>query len=178
MGRVRDSGMPDESYWESLVDVPLTLDCFNIAQYHDVTEFGCGYGTFSVPVARVISGRLFAYDIDPVMVARTRQRAAGLPVTCEVRDVLATGFGVQVDVVLLFNILHCDDPVALLRHAARVAKRVLVTHWQQGETPRGPSLDIRPRPEQIQTWAAEAGLSQSALFELPPSHFGMELSVD
>ena len=27
------------------------------------------------------------------------------------------GFGVTVDAVLLFNTLHCEQPVSLLRHA-------------------------------------------------------------
>ncbi len=174
--RVRDSGMPEESYWETLVDVPLTLARFNMKQYHDVAELGCGYGTFTVPVACAISGRLTTYDIDPAMVARTRDRAEELPVVCRVRDVMESGFESQVDAVLLFNILHCDDPVALLRHAARAGERVLVTHWQPSDTPRGPSLDIRPRPAQICDWAAEAGLKPTASFDLPPWHFGLELS--
>jgi SAM-dependent methyltransferase len=168
--------MPAESYWESLFDVPLILSQLGIAQFSDVAELGCGYGTFTIPIAKAIRGTLHTYDVDPAMIARTEQRAAGLRVVCRLRDVIEAGFGVQVDAVLLFNILHCDEPVALLRHAANSLKpggQVLVIHWRYGDTPRGPSLDIRPRPEQIVAWAGEAGLEPvGGVIDLPPWHYG------
>jgi SAM-dependent methyltransferase len=179
--RIRDSGMPDEAYWESLFDVPLTLELLGASKLGDVAELGCGYGTFSIPVARAISGTLFTFDIDPLMVERTRERAAGLRIDCQVRDVMADGFGVTgLDAVLLFNILHCDDPVSLLRLAAcavRPGGLVLVTHWQHGETPRGPNLDIRPEPEQIAQWASQVGLVSGPTIDLPPWHYGLILSL-
>src|SRR5687768_14756293 len=147
--KIRDSGMPDEEYWESMFDVPRILDWMDLGECHDVAELGCGYGTFSLPVAKAISGTLYTFDVDPAMLARTRERAAGLPIVCEQRDVMQSGFGVYADCVLLFNILHCERPVELLRHAANalhVDGHVLVIHWRYGETPRGPSLDIRPKP--------------------------------
>ena len=154
--KIRDSGMPDEAYWESLFDVPLILSRLDIGRFHDVAELGCGYGTFSIPIAEAISGTLHTFDIDPAMIARTRDRAAGLPMICERRDVMESGFGVRADAVLLFNILHVEQPQTLLRHAHHALNaggEVLAIHWRYGETPRGPSLKIRPRPEQIIGWA-------------------------
>jgi SAM-dependent methyltransferase len=175
--KMRDSGMPEESYWESLFDVPLILSRLKLDQCRDVAELGCGYGTFTVPIAQAISGTLTTFDIEPAMVARTRERTAGLPVVCEVRDVLEAGFGVTVDCVLLFNILHCEQPVELLQHAANALNavgHVAVIHWRYGATPRGPSLEIRPKPEQIVAWAAEAGLKiEGKIIDLPPWHYGM-----
>jgi SAM-dependent methyltransferase len=181
--RIRDSGMPDEAYWESLFDVPLILDRLGVGRFADVAELGCGYGTFSIPVARRIGGTLYTFDVDPEMLARTRQRAGGLPIVCEERDVMEGGFGVRVDAVLLFNILHCEEPVRLLRHAAaalRPGGEVLVIHWRCDlETPRGPSLAIRPRPEQISSWAEETGVLAQAreTIELPPWHYGLRFRV-
>jgi SAM-dependent methyltransferase len=175
--RIRDSGMPYETYWETLFNVPLTLCRFDIQQYRDVAELGCGYGTFSIPVAKAISGTLYTFDIDPAMLDRTRQRAEDLPIVCGQRDVMESGFGVQVDAVLLFNILHCEKPTTLLRHAADAAGEILVTHWNHGDTPRGPSLDIRTRPEQIVQWAGEVGLQADEVVDLPPWHYGMRLSI-
>lgn len=173
--KVRDSGMPDEEYWESLFNVPLVLSRLQIDRFHDVAELGCGYGTFTIPVAQRIDGTLYAFDVDSDMLARTKELAAGLRIECRHRDVIEQGFGVQVDAVLLFNILHCDDPVGMLRQAALAAPTVLVIHWRHGETPRGPSLDIRPRPEQIAEWGAIADLQAGEPIDLPPWHFGMEL---
>lgn len=172
--KIRDSGMPDEAYWESLFDVPLILARLRIDRFHDVAELGCGYGTFTIPIARAISGTVYTFDIDSNMISRTRQRAIGLRIVCEQRDVLESGFGVDVDAVLLFNILHCEHPIKLLRQAAAAGKDVLVIHWRYGETPRGPSLDIRPRPEQIIEWAEEAGLEPiDDIIDLPPWHYGV-----
>lgn len=179
--KIRDSGMPDEVYWESLFDVPLILSRLGIDRFHNVAELGCGYGTFSVPIAKSISGTLYTFDVDPKMVARTRARANGLPLVCEMRDVMESEFGVNVDAVLLFNILHCDHPIDLLRHAANALNdggQVLVIHWRFGETPRGPSLDIRPRPEQIIQWAADADLHPMGdVIDLPPWHYGINFAL-
>jgi len=177
---IRESGMPDESYWESLFDIELILSRLQVPQFHDVAELGCGYGTFSIPIAEQIQGTLYTFDVDSSMLARTRQRAGRLPIICEERDVMDAGFGVQVDAVLLFNILHCERPVRLLQHAARAlrpAGEVLVIHWRYGETPRGPRLDIRPRPEQIIQWGAQAGLKPiGSILDLPPWHYGLRLT--
>jgi SAM-dependent methyltransferase len=179
--KIRDSGMPEEAYWETLFDVPLVLSRLGADRWHDVAELGCGYGTFSIPVARAISGTLFTFDVDPAMLARTRERGAGLRIDCRHRDVVKEGFGLEVDAVLLFNILHCDNPVELLTHAANALRpggEALVIHWRYGETPRGPSLEIRPQPEQIVGWAAEARLrTVGDVIDLPPWHYGLRLEA-
>jgi len=185
--KLRESGMPPQDYWETLFDVPRILDAFGFGPgTGDVVELGCGYGTFTVPLARRIGGTVHTLDLDAAMVAFTAQRAAGAGlanVKAEVRDVTAGGFGVasgSCDTALLFNILHAEDPVALLRAAGEAVKPggvVAVIHWRSDlATPRGPSPDIRPRPEQIAAWSAEAGLRpEGDAFLLPPWHFGMKL---
>ncbi len=184
--RLRESGMPEEAYWETLLDVELILDRLEIDQrLRNVVEMGCGYGTFTLPVAQRISGVLTTFDIDPAMIERTRQRAAQAGVSnvlFVVDDVFANGFGGEAgsaDACLLFNILHCEQPVMLLAEAARVVRPagfVHVIHWRYDPaTPRGPSMEIRPRPEQIVVWAKEAGLvsSPEETVDLPPWHYGI-----
>jgi SAM-dependent methyltransferase len=178
--KIRDSGMPEESHWETLLDIPLIISRLDIGRSHDVAELGCGYGSFTIPIADVIKGTLYTFDIDPAMVERTKLRAAGRTnIVYEVRDVIEQGFGVRVDAVLLFNILHCEQPVELLRHVANALKsggRVLAIHWRHGETPRGPNLEIRPKPEQLVAWAAQSGLRRSCdVIDLPPWHYGLAL---
>ena len=173
--------MPDEAYWESLFDVPLILSRLGMERFSDVAELGCGYGTFTIPAAKLIGGTLYTFDVDPVMVSRTKDRGVGLPIAASQRDVIASGFGVRVDAVLLFNILHHEQPIELLRQAASALRphgEALVIHWRYGETPRGPSLDIRPRPEQIMAWAAEGGLTPVGdVIDLPPWHYGIRLAA-
>jgi len=186
--KLRESGMPGEAYWETLLDVPLILDRLGInRELRDVVELGCGYGTFTLPVAQRISGTLTTFDIDPVMIERTRQRAeqAGVSnVVYVVDDVFANGFGGEPgskDACLLFNILHCEQPVRLLAEAARVVRPagfVHVIHWRYDPaTPRGPTMEIRPRPEQIVNRAKEAGMVAAAqgIIDLPPWHYGIRV---
>ncbi len=180
--------MPDQDYWESLLNVPLIVDSFNIGRgIQDVVELGCGYGTFTIPIAKCISGVMHAFDIDREMTEATRLRAidAGLSnVEVEVRDVIGHGFGLpdaSTAVVLLFNILHCENPVGILREAARILRpggRVAVIHWRTDiATPRGPSADIRPDASQIANWAVETGVLSAVgrSLELPPWHYGLDL---
>ncbi len=186
--KTRESGMPEEAYWEGFFDVGLILDRLGIdARAGDVAEFGCGYGTFTIPVARRISGTVTTFDIDAAMVerARERARAAGVDnVLYVVRDVFVEGFGGGAgtkDACLLFNILHCEEPVGVLAEAARVVRpggAVLVIHWRHDPgTPRGPSMEVRPKPEQIVRWARNTGLleTEGAVIDLPPWHYGLRL---
>jgi SAM-dependent methyltransferase len=184
--KLRESGMPEESYWETLFDVELILDRLGIdGRLGNVIEMGCGYGTFTIPAARRISGVLTTFDIDGAMVERTRERAAGAGVSnvlYVVGDVFADGFGGEAgskDACLLFNILHCQEPQRLLGEAARVVRPegfVHVIHWRYDPvTPRGPSMEIRPRPERIVEWAKQTSLlaCTGAIVELPPWHYGI-----
>jgi SAM-dependent methyltransferase len=185
--KVPESGMPEEAYWESLFDIPLVLDRLKIDNTVDhVAELGCGYGTFTLPVARRIRGSTFTFDIEPAMIARTQVRAAeeGLTnINAMLRDVLATGFGLEsesCDAVLLFNILHFPQPEDLVRKAAQVLRsggRVLAIHWRSDlATPRGPPLHLRPKTSDAERWANATGLTVTATTELPPWHFGVVLT--
>ena len=166
----------------------LILDRLEIDDtVQDIVELGCGYGTFTLPIARRVTGHVDAIDVEPAMLERTRQRAAeaGLTnVVCRRRDAFLDGFGGRPgsrDARLLFNILHCEDPVRILTEAARAVRPagfVHVIHWRRDiETPRGPSMSIRPGPEQIIGWAGETGVLEphGPVLDLPPWHYGVRL---
>ena len=172
---------------KSLFDLPLILDRLKIdCTIEHVAELGCGYGTFTLPVARRIRGTAFTFDIDRAMIARTIARAADAGVSninAAQRDVLAAGFGLEpesCDAVLLFNILHFPQPEDLVRQAATLLRpggRVLAIHWRADPaTPRGPPLHLRPTPADAEIWAKAAGLTAAATVDLPPWHFGVALS--
>jgi SAM-dependent methyltransferase len=180
--------MPAVEQWESYFDVVGILSSLGGRDLSgDAIEFGCGYGTFTIPLARRILGTVFALDIDPLMVATTTARTlqAGLKnVIVEQRDFVAQGCGRQsgsTGLVLLFNILHIEDPISLLKEARRVLRSggtAGVIHWNHDiNTPRGPPLDIRPKPEQCRAWGEQAGLWWVRDAGLPrsPWHWGMVL---
>lgn len=151
-------------------------------------EFGCGYGTFTVALAPRVAGTLYALDIDPMMVGATSARAAHMGscnITVEQRDFVAAGSGRSkgsVSFVMLFNILHIEDPLELLCEAHRILRDggvATVIHWKHDiQTPRGPPSAIRPSPEQCRDWAERTGFrSQRVSLQLPssPWHWGMWL---
>jgi ubiquinone/menaquinone biosynthesis C-methylase UbiE len=185
--KIRESGMPDRKMWESFFNAEKILETLGINNKIDnVAEFGCGYGTFTIAVAKIIQGKIYAIDIEPEMISVTKNEAVthGLKnVVAVSRDFMAEGSGLEdesVDYAMLFNILHLENPVALLLEAKRILKssgRIGIIHWNyDSKTPRGPSMDIRPKPEQCIKWAQIAGFCDPARYDLKPYHYGIVLT--
>lgn len=164
----RESGMPDDAYWQTFFNPECIVSVLDCAGDHDVVEFGCGYGTFTLPAARLVRGRVIALDVEPEMVTATTDKAkeAGLQnVVGVVRDFITDGSGLpdrQAGFAMLFNILHIERPVELLQEVHRVLRpggKAGIIHWRKDiPTPRGPSLDIRPTAEECRKWGEAAGL--------------------
>ena len=185
MAKGRDSGMPPVAQWETYFDPPGILTALRCGSDGDAVEFGCGYGAFTIAAAHRTSGTVYASDIDPMMVQATRVRARDAQlenIVVDQRDFVEAGCGRpdgSASFVMLFNILHIEDPVGLLREAHRVLRAgglAAVIHWNHdAATPRGPALEIRPKPGQCREWAAQAGLRWLASPALPgsPWHWGM-----
>ncbi|MFM8495577.1 MAG: class I SAM-dependent methyltransferase [Planctomycetia bacterium] len=167
MPKGRESGMPEVKVWKEFFDPAHILDRLDCSQPENVVEFGCGYGLFTVEAAKRSSGTVYALDIEPEMLAATTEAARKAGVTNVQpmeHDFVIDGTGLpseSCDYAMVFNLLHIDDPVALLRGAFCVLKsggKLGIIHWNlDPTTPRGPSLGIRPTPEQCRRWAEEAG---------------------
>jgi ubiquinone/menaquinone biosynthesis C-methylase UbiE len=186
--KVRESGMPDEVTWAGFFDADAALDELigreDVAG--DLVEFGCGYGTFTVPVALRTQGIVTALDIEQEMVDCVREKAKVLGlanIRCELRDFIAEGTGLA-DAsqahVMIFNLLHLERPVGLLREARRILReggRVSVMHWRSDvPTPRGPALAMRPSAEQCRAWMTAADFRSVESVDLGdccPYHFGL-----
>lgn len=185
--KIRESGMPEHEMWERFFNPAKILATLGIDKsIGDVVEFGCGYGTFTIPAVKMINGKLFAFDIEPEMVATTnkeavKQGAEKLEVI--LRDFMIDGTGLRqrsLDYAMLFNILHLENPVTLLLEANRILKKkgkIAIIHWNyDSSTPRGPSMDIRPKPKDCIKWAEMAGFSDPKQFDLKPYHYGIVMS--
>jgi len=180
--------MPDEETWSSFFSPEQVLAKLSLTKvFHHAVDFGCGYGTFAIPTARVVQGIVHAFDIEAEMVEITTRKAtaAGLTnVQSQKRDFITAGTGLpdaSIDYVMLFNILHCEQPDLLIREAWRILGHnglLAIMHWNfDPSTPRGPSMDIRPQPEQCLQWSKRVGfgLLGPAWIDLPPHHYGIVL---
>jgi ubiquinone/menaquinone biosynthesis C-methylase UbiE len=186
--KIRESGMPDETQWTSFFDCEAVIEKLLGAKevQGNVVEFGCGYGSFTVPAARRTSGLVTALDIEPEMIAVVREKAAGLGlhnIRAELRDFVAGGAGVDAGSqarAMIFNLLHLAQPVELLREARRTLQddgMLSVMHWRSDiPTPRGPPLEMRPTPGQCRQWMVDAGFRDVESVDLQdccPFHFGL-----
>ena len=178
--------MPKEEKWNEFFDPNKTLKLLGVnSTLEDVADFGCGYGTFTIPAARIISGKIYAFDIEPEMIETVQRKAKAIAlsnVKTILRDFVSNGSGLNdasVDYVFLFNILHIEKPESLLIESYRILKaggRVGIIHWNyDASTPRGPPMDMRPRPEQLKHWAESVGFIFEKRLDLKPYHYGLVL---
>ncbi len=184
----RESGMPQEAYWSTFFEPEGVLQVLWPHAERDgpLVEFGSGFGTFTLPAARLTRYEVTALDIEPALVSLVRERAHAEGLThlrVEQRDFVDNGTGLASGSqahVMIYNLLHVEAPLDLLREACRVLRphgTLSVMHWRSDiDTPRGPPLDIRPTPKACARWMAAVGLEQVTPVDLKasaPFHFGL-----
>ena len=184
----RDSGMPQDDYWSSFFNAECIIEkMFGEDSYSgDIVEFGSGYGTFTFPAAKYTKGTLFTLDIEVDLIEQLRKNSKELAIDnidAKVRDFVSYGTGLDSQTqshAMIYNLLHLENPVELLKEAYRVLQpggKLSVIHWRSDiQTPRGPILDIRPRPEQCKEWMESVGfhlIQDVDLSKCCKFHFGL-----
>ena len=66
--RIEDSGMPGETYWNSLFDINTIVDWLVNSKNAEIVEIGCGYGTFTIPLAQRTAGKVYHWGMQLVKV--------------------------------------------------------------------------------------------------------------
>lgn len=185
--KVNDSGMPEERYWNGLFNVPPIIDWLNVQQVSGpIVEVGCGYGTFTLPLAKKTTETIYSFDIEPAMIETTKrhlQREGISNVKLLQRDIVESGTELEsgsVGMILLFNILHFNERRVLLDETNRVLKSfgvAAIIHWRKDvETPRGPAYSLRPDKQIILNSITGLDLSFNGNSKtLEPYHWGMQL---
>ncbi len=184
--RIRESGMPEESMWSQFFDPVRILKTMGLnSKVKDIADFGCGYGTFAIPAAKLVSGKVYAIDIDPEMIDMVKNKVlnAGIDnVETRIRDLLDEGSGLEnesVDCVLLFNLLHTKHARALLDEAYRVLRtngHLAIVNWNlDPTTPRGPPMEMRPSLKQSVDWCIDSGFKSNSkkVYDFEPHHYGL-----
>lgn len=185
--KYRESGMPNEETWNTFFTPMEILNKMNINnQIKILIDIGCGYGTFLLPMAKLIGKKVIGIDIDDEMIKVCRNKVKEYNIenidlmkgdisTDETLNKLKKYIG-EIDYISLFNILHCEEPTNLLESIYNLLNdngRIGVIHWKYEKTPRGPSMEIRPKPEMIINWAVKIGFKLEKQVELLPYHYGL-----
>ena len=185
--KIKESGMPSEKIWESFFDPLKIMNTLGLNKnIGDMAEFGCGYGTFTIPAAKMIKGKIFGIDIESEMIETTKRtaRERKLDNVKTIQEDLtskeSTLNSESVDYVMIFNILHGEYAENLLKESWRILKinSILgIIHWNYDpNTPRGPPIDIRKKPEELIKIAKSIGFSNPKTYDLKPFHFGIKFT--
>ncbi len=103
-----------------------TVRMLGIEEGHKVLDFGCGIGSYSIPVSRLVgeSGRVYALDVHPLAVERVEKRAEKLNLSniVTIQSGLETGLDDQsCDFALMFDVYSwVSNKKALLNEIHRV----------------------------------------------------------
>ena len=181
--KARESGMPEEKMWTQFFNVDKILDELEVnEEIENLVELGFGYGTFTIPASKRIKGKIYAYDIEEELTSALKKKLQNINnVILLNKDFISNGSGLkdgEVDYVMLFNILHAETKDNILSETFRILKRngkVGIIHWNyDSNTPRGPSMAIRPKPAELKKVLIKNGFTIIKYnIDLPPYHYGI-----
>ena len=181
--------MPDARWWQALWPDPVkVLVEMGVEPGTVAVDLCCGDGLFT-PALAGIAGRVYATDIDPDLLDRTRARVAAAGGT-NCRFVVADAMRVDavvpepVDYVFLANTFHgVPDQLRLARAVTAILKpcgQFGIVNWHRRpreETvvlgwPRGPKTEMRMEARDVTAVVEPTRLVLNRTVELAPYHYG------
>ena len=185
--------MPPSENWAALWPKPdRVLRLLGIRPGMAIVEF-CGHdGYFTVPLAKLVRGNLFVFDVDSEALNRARAEISrsGASVRGWIWDDpedLAKVLPEPVDVVFMANVMHgVSDKQELARAiwpALNPKGRLIIIDWHR--LPResttahgrslGPAAAMRISPDELCAVIEPAGFRLGNIVDLPPYHYGATL---
>ena len=180
--------MPEKDQWESYFSPLEIFKKFALdSNAGPILDFACGFGTFAIPLAKITKKQIYCVDInsDYLKLLQTSIEKNKINnVSVMNIDIFDKAFTLPepMSAILLFNILHCENPQIIIKKLAKFLKKngeIFVIHWRSDiETPRGPSLDIRPKPEEIITLMNSLGFEKKFFDpEISSYHYGISFKI-
>lgn len=146
------TSMPDRNWWSALWPDPEgTLRQLGIAPDMSVLDLCCGDGYFTAPLAKLVGGKVYAHDLDPVMIERAKEEVLrqGTSVRKWINaDALdaAHHLSATVDCVLMANAFHgVPDQTrlaAVIHKVLRPGGILVIVNWHP--LPLGSRAGRRP----------------------------------
>jgi ubiquinone/menaquinone biosynthesis C-methylase UbiE len=156
---------PDREIWQRPDQV---MDALHIAEGDVVADLGAASGWFTMRLARRVgpNGRVYAEDIQPQMIEvinrrLPRENVNNVVTRLGTADDPKLPLGELDAVLIVYAYREMDQPVTLLRNAARALKpdgRIGIVEFTKAGGGPGPPMDERVEPERVIREASEAGL--------------------
>ncbi len=185
------TSMPDRDWWAALWPNPQTvLQVLGVLPGMTVLDLCCGDGYFTAPLAKLVTGKVYALDLDEIMIEMAKAEVAGQGasvrkwIRADARDI-AAHLTEKLDYVLMANTFHGvpDQPdLAGAVHSVLAPRGLFaIVNWEarpREQTtvlgqPRGPKTEMRMAPAEVATIVEAHGFKSQAVIELPPYHYGI-----
>lgn len=149
-----------DNEWRRLNLPPYeTLQELGLAKTDIVADIGCGIGYFTIPIAEITEGKVYALDTSDEMLAEVERRAKlseiknSIPLKTDEYDLKLNDE--MVSFSLLVNVLHeIEDKERFINEIKRITKpsgKLAIIEWEKKEAEKGPSTDHRIDKEEVKT---------------------------
>ncbi len=166
---------------EAILEPEKLLRACNITDEHNVADFGCGPGIFSIPIARMTEGTVYCFDVleSALEAVKSRAQIIGLSniVTRRVNLEKERGSGLEdgsVNHVIMRKILlQNKNREVLFAEASRILSddgNLLVVGWTDVAV-KGFGTDDRLNEESVKQFAQSAGFNNEKALDAGPYHY-------
>ena len=166
---------------DAILDPEKLLKACDIKNEHDVADFGCGPGIFSIPIARMTEGTVYCFDVleSALEAVKSRAQIIGLSniVTRRVNLEKDGGSGLDSDsvnhVIMRKILLQNEDREALFREANRILSndgKLLVVGWTDAAV-KGFGTEDRLDEDSVKQFAQTTGFSNHEALDAGKYHY-------
>lgn len=183
------TGMPDLGWWAELWPNPKeTLRLIGINPDMTVLDLCCGNGHFTIPLADLADGKVYALDIYSELLEEAKSAAKNADVSVlkwicadamDIEEVISK----KVDFVVMANTFHgVQDKKQLAKNVGNILKpegKFAIINWYpipreqtviSGE-PRGPKTEMRMPTSDVQDVVESAGFTLEKIIDVSPYHY-------
>ncbi len=165
-----------------VLDPKILLAECGIAKDHNIADFGCGPGIFSIPMAQIVTdGTVYCFDVLPSALEAVNSRAQiiGLNNIVTRRSNLEKTRGSGLEdasvhhVIMRKILLQNEDLPALFAESYRVLNNggnLLVVGWSDNAV-QGFGMEERVAAEDVQGYAKKAGFSGEKKIDAGQYHY-------
>lgn len=184
------TSMPDRDWWAVLWPSPeIVVQDLGVTPEMTVLDLCCGDGYFTAPLAKIVAGKVYGLDLDPVMIEQAKievgqQGTSVLNWICADARNAAKHVPEPLDYVLMANTFHGVPDQSGLVDAVRAMLKPRglfgIINWHPVpreqtivlERPRGPKTEMRMSVDRVKSVVEPGGFRFVTVVELPPYHYG------